>query len=228
MTELDDDIPLTDDERAQAQRGAALIAAAMSDPAARAPQGLRDALQRAERPRARPRRWLVAPGLAAVCLLVAGLVVALGGPDDGARAPSVRDVALVTRLPARHAAPARSGGAQPRLRAAVDGLAFPDWQEAFGWRATGRRADRIGGRAVTTVFYRYSERRILGYAIVAGPPLRPATGRDVVRGAARYRVVTRAGRTTVTWTQGGHTCVIDAPATVPAHTLVTLADWANA
>jgi hypothetical protein len=117
---------------------------------------------------------------------------------------------------------------RPRLATAVEGLAFPDWRKAFGWRATGRRGDRIANRAVTTVFYRYSKARELGYAIVAGPPLRPAAGRVVVRGGARYRVVTRAGRTTVTWTQARHTCVIDAPAAVPAHTLVTLADWANA
>jgi hypothetical protein len=117
---------------------------------------------------------------------------------------------------------------RPRLSVAVEGLAFPDWRKAFGWRATGRRSDRIGGRTVVTVRYRYSEQRTLGYAIVTGAPLAAAPGRDVVvRGGARYRVVTRAGRTTVTWTQAGHTCVIDAPTSVAAATLVRLADWGN-
>ena len=68
---------------------------------------------------------------------------------------------------------------------------------------------------------------MLVYAIVAGSPLRPPAGRDVIREGARYRVVTRAGRTTVAWTQAGHTCVIDAPVAVSATELVTLAASAN-
>jgi hypothetical protein len=234
MTDLEDDIPLTDDERALAERGSALVAAAMAHPEARAPQALRESLERgrtaehASRPRlGRRGRWLVAPGVAAVCVLVVALVLALGGPDEGAGSPSVAQVAAVTRLPALQAAPAAVGGVRPRLAATVQGLAFPDWRTAFGWTATGRRTDRIGSRSVTTVFYRYSSGRRLGYAIVASPPLRPTAGRDVIRGSTRYRVVTRAGRTTVTWAQAGHTCVIDAPATVAVAELVRLAAWAN-
>jgi hypothetical protein len=135
----------------------------------------------------------------------------------------VHDVAAITRLPAQHAAPAAAGGR--RLKAAVGGLAFPDWHKAFGWQATGRRTDRVGGRHVTTVDYRYSDERRLGYAIVAGAPLATAAGREIVRGATHYRVLTRSGRTTLTWTQAGHTCVIDAPTSVAVATLVRLADW---
>jgi hypothetical protein len=233
VTDLEDDIALTDEERALAERGSALVAAAMAHPEARAPQALRESLERgmvAERVRRpwlrRPRRRLAAAGIAAVCLLMVALVVALGEPDDGVGPPSVQQVAAVTRLPTLQAAPDAVGGGLPRLSAAVQGLAFPDWRRAFGWRATGRRTDRIGNRAVTTVFYRYSGRR-LGYAIVAGSPLRPGAGRDLIRGGARYRVVTRGGRTTVTWTQAGHTCVIDAPTAVATAELVTLAAWAN-
>jgi hypothetical protein len=57
---------------------------------------------------------------------------------------------------------------------------------------------------------------------VAGP------GREIVRGATHYRAVTRSGRTTLTWTQAGHTCVIDAPTSVAVATLVRLADWGQA
>jgi hypothetical protein len=171
----------------------------------------------------RSARRLVAPATAAVCVLAVALVVALSG--SGAGAPSVQQVAAVTRLPALRPAPIAVGGG--RLSVSVEGLAFPDWHRRFGWRAAGRRTDRIGDRAVTTVSYRYAAHRRLGYAIVAGSPLRSGAGRDVIRGGARYRVVTRAGRTTVTWTQAGHTCVIDAPATVAAAELVTLAAWAN-
>jgi hypothetical protein len=229
MVDRDEDIPLTDEELAQ--RGAELIAAAMTHPEARAPQALRASLERIAEPapgRRRPRRWLVAPGLAAICVLAVALVVALGGSDDGVESPSVQEVAAVTRLPARDAAPAALGGRPPRLSAAVVGLAVPDWRKSFGWKATGRRSDRIANRTVTTVFYAYSGRPRLGYAIVAGVPLAPGAGRDVVRGGARYRVVVRGGRRTVTWTQAGHTCVIDAPTSVAAATLVRLADSANA
>jgi hypothetical protein len=234
VTDLEDDIALTDAELALAERGSALVAAAMAHPEARAPEALRASLRRrtvaehASRSRLRrPGRWLVASGIAAVCVLVLALVVALGGREDRVGSPSAAQVAAVTRLPALQAAPVAVGGAPPRLSAAVQGLAFPDWRRAFGWRAIGRRSDRVGNRAVTTVFYRYSSDRRLGYAIVAGPPLRPPAGRDVIRGSARYRVVTRGDRTTVTWTQAGHTCVIDAPAAVAAAELVRLATWDN-
>ena len=234
MTDRENDIALTDEELALAERGSALVAAAMAHPEARAPQALRESLERrgmaeqASRPRARWRgRSLAAARIAAVCVLVVGLVVALGGRDAGVGAPSVAQVAAVTRLPALEAPPVAAGGARPRLAAAVQGLAFPDWRRAFGWTTSGLRSDRVGNRAVTTVLYRYSARRRLGYAIVAGSPLAAAAGRDVVRGGVRYRVLRRGGRTTVTWTQAGHTCVIDAPATVTAAELVTLAAWNN-
>jgi hypothetical protein len=228
VTDLEDDIALTDEELVLAERGAALVAAAMAHPEARAPQALRESLERGGVAQHGPRsrfgrsgRSLLAPGIAAVCVLAVALVIALGGREQGAGSPSVEQVAAVTRLPARQAAPVAVGGA--RLSAAVEGLSFPDWRRTYGWATTGRRTDRIGNRAVTTVFYRYSSGRRLGYAIVAGPPLRPGAGRDVVRGGARYRVVTRGGRTTVTWTQAGHTCVIDAPAAVATAELVRLA-----
>jgi hypothetical protein len=232
VTDRDDDIVLINEELVLAERGSALVATAMAHPEARAPQALRESLERArlaERAsggrRLRPARRLVAPALAAVCVLAVALVVALGAQDARVGAPSVDQVVAVSRLPARQGAPVAVGGA--RLSVSVEGLAFPDWHRRFGWRAAGRRTDRIGDRAVTTVVYRYASHRRLGYAIVAGPPLRVATGRDVTLSGGRYRVLTRAGRTTVTWTQAGHTCVIDAPATVAAAELVRLAAWAS-
>jgi hypothetical protein len=236
MTDLDEDIPLTEEELALAQRGQALISAAMAAPEARAPQALRESLERtraaAEPPmRARrvrrPRRWLVAPGLGLACLLVVALALALGTRGAGVEGPSLRDVAAVARLPARTAAPAAIGGARPRLSASVQGLAFPDWSKAFGWTATGRRDDRVGGRTVTTILYRYDDVTMLGYAIVAGPPLRSADGRVITLHGTRYRVVVQRGRTTVTWTQAGHSCVLDASSAVSAARLVALAAWAN-
>ena len=135
-------------------------------------------------------------------------------------------VAAVARMPASSPAPAAIGGTPPLLAERVGRLAFPDWRADYDWRATGRRSDRVGDRAVTTVFYRDRDRTTIGYAIVAGPPVGPGPGRDVSLRGARYRVFASAGRRTVTWTQAGHTCVIDAPSTVSATELVKLASWA--
>jgi hypothetical protein len=129
-------------------------------------------------------------------------------------------------MPASAPAPAAIGGDPALLDARVDRIAFPDWREVYGWRASGRRSDRVGDRAVTTVAYADHDGTTLGYAIVAGRSVGPGPGRDVSLRGARYRVSASAGRRTVTWTQAGHTCVIDAPSSVSAAELVKLASWA--
>lgn len=231
MPRIDDEAPMTAEEAALAERGAALIALAMVQPEARAPHSLREAVDRAAtaRPAQQPRfgltrgRLLVAG--AGLCVALVALVFALGG-NGGAGGPTVAQVAAAGRLPARQGPPAPTGGSMPRLAAEVQGLAFPDWTAAFGWTATGERSDRVGGRAVTTVFYADAKGAALGYSIVEGAPIGGApAGADVQRGATRFRVARRAGRTTVTWTQSGRTCVIDAPSTVPDAKLVLLASW---
>jgi len=242
MADHDDDIPMTDEERELAERGRLLVAAAVAHPEARAPQALREALAGAQSgaeseagasaapaPR-RPRRsrWLV-PGLGVLAAAVVALVLALGGgggSGDGPGAPSIRQVAAAARMPATAPAPAAIGGTPPLLAERVGRLTFPDWRTAYDWRATGRRSDRVGDRAVTTVAYRFRDGTTIGYAIVAGPSVGPGPGRDVTLRGARYRVSASAGRRTVTWTQAGHTCVIDAPSTVSATELVKLASWA--
>jgi hypothetical protein len=235
MARVEDDIPPTDEERALAERGRALVAAAMADPQARAPQALRDALAggpaaaaaaRAPADRRRSRAWRIAPALGLLAVAVLALVFSLGGSNDGPGAPSVRQVAAVARMPASAPAPAAIGGDPALLDARVGRLAFPDWRDAYEWRAIGRRDDRVGDRAVTTVAYRYRDSATIGYAIVAGRPVGQGPGREVSLRGGRYRVSASAGRRTVTWTQAGHTCVIDAPSTVSATELVKLASWA--
>lgn len=234
MAAHDDDRPLSDDELALARRGAALIAEAMAHPEARAPHALRESLSepapapRRARSHVGPWRPLVAGLGLAAAVVVAVVLVALGGSHGGPAAPSVAQVRAVARRAATVPAPARvtASGGRAFLAAAVQGQAFPDWSRAFGWIPSGSRHDRLGGRAITTVFYRYRDGTRLGYAIVAGPPLDRTTGHDIVVAGTRYRAHTGAGRTTLTWTQTGHTCLIDAPATVPTAALVTLATWA--
>ena len=235
MTEHDDDIPLSDEEHALAERGRRLVAAAVAHPEARAPQALREALAGAQAPppvrrRLRAARRLVA-GLGVLAAMAVALVLALveDRPADGPDAPSLEQIAAVARMPATAPAPATIGGRPARLDARIGRLSFPDWQKAYEWHAIGRRSDHVGGgRAVTTVFYRYGhgDRPTIGYAILAGPPVGLGPGREVRRRGERYRVFQSAGRRTVTWTQAGHTCVIDAPSTVSATELVKLASWA--
>jgi hypothetical protein len=235
-----DDILETADELARAERGGELVAAAMADPQSLAPASLRESLDRqwiaaagAERPSPRRRLGFRPRGLlAAGCMLAAvvvTVVLALGAGDSGPGGPSVVRVAAIGRLTATDPAPATVPGAGPaRLDAAVEGLAFPDWRARFDWRATGRRIDSVSGRDVTTVFYRNPKGATLGYSIVGGEPVGGApAGRDLREGAETYRVAHSAGRTTVAWSQHGHTCVIDAPSVVPDAKLVELASWEN-
>jgi hypothetical protein len=240
-----DDIPPDAEELARSERGRELIAQAVADPRNAAPASLREALEQDRaraaaggraRPAARrrfawPRGRLLAGGgaLAAAAVAVA-LVLVLGTGGGAQGGPSIERVADVSRMPATAPAPAGIPGATPRrLNVAVEGLAFPDWEARFAWRATGRRVDRVSGRAVTTVAYRNAAGATLGYAIVAGEPVGGAPpGADVVRDGETYRVAHDGGRTTIAWTQAGHTCVIDAPSKVPDAKLLELASWQNA
>jgi hypothetical protein len=228
----ENDIPLTDDERARAREGEALIAAAVSD--VRAPQSLRESIER-ERERAsararapfwrRHRLVFASAGAAAAALVVVALVVQTGGnPSE----PALAKVSAAARLDATEPAPRTIGGTPPELDAKVGNLVFPDWKAKFGWKAVGRRDDTLSGRNVTTVFYRNAEGARLGYAVVSGDVLdAEPPGRQVTRKGKTYHVASVNGRTIVTWNQQGHTCVIAAPSDVPRTRLVDLAASRN-
>ncbi len=226
----EDDTPLTEEELALARKGEARIAAAVAD--VRAPQSLREAIER-DRERARTQapfwrrhRWaLAAAGTAVAALAAVAITLETGSDDTG---PSLDKVYSAARLQPTKAAPASVGGAPPVLDAKVGALEFPDWQEKFGWKAVGRRDSNLSGRPVTTVYYRNPEGARLGYAVVAGNALggRPA-GRPVEHKGKTYDVARGEKRTTVTWTQQGHTCAIVAPSAVPRSTLVDLAASRN-
>jgi hypothetical protein len=228
----ENDKPLTEEELARAREGEALIAAAVAD--VRAPQSLRETIERdRERAAARARapfwrrhRWILATaGAAAAVLVVVAVTLQTGGSTTE---PSLNNVVAAARLEPTKAAPRPVGGTPPNVGAKVDNLVFPDWQESFGWRAVGRRDDTLSGRPVTTVFYRNGEGARLGYAVVSGDALGAAPpGRKVTRKGKSYHVARAGTRTIVTWEQQGHTCVIEAPAAVPATRLVELAASRN-
>lgn len=229
----ENDIPLSDEERALAEKGEALIAAAVAD--THAPQSLRERIER-ERERAQqmpPRasflrrhlRPLAAVGTVTAAVAV---VVALQSGSSAPESPSLAAVADVAQLQATQPAPAPRGGDPPILAARVSPIPFPDWQKSFGWRAVGSREDDVSGRTVKTVFYRNPEGAELGYSIVGGEPLQEhPPGREVSRAGDTYHVSQQGEHTLVAWTQQGHTCAIVASAAVPEARLVELAASRN-
>jgi hypothetical protein len=228
----ENDIPLTDEELERAREGQALIAAAVSD--VRAPQSLREAIERereraARRARApfwrRHRLGLALASSAIVALAVVAIALQTGGSPTE---PSLTKVVAAAHLEPTQSAPRPVGGTPPELDAKVGKLVFPDWKAKFGWKAVGRRDDELAGRQVTTVFYRNPDGARLGYAVVSGDVLdAEPPGRAVTRKGKTYHVASRGGRTIVTWNQQGHTCVIQAPSAVPRTRLVDLAASRN-
>jgi hypothetical protein len=157
--------------------------------------------------------------------VVATLLAIVLGAGHGHPAMSLREASAPTLRAATAAAPSQSADNHAQLAAAVDGVSFPYWADRFGWRSTGTRSDRVGGHAMTTVFYTDARGDRIGYAIVAGAPPR-VSGDGVVtwRGQARYRVSFANGAPVVTWLRDGHMCVISGRG-VSSATLLRLASW---
>jgi hypothetical protein len=189
----------------------------------RAPAWLR---ARVEPERTRRRRRIsfsmpLAGGLAAGAAFAILLALLLPG---GAGGPSVVEASELAARAAEAPAPRPVRSEPALLNARADGLAFPNWAEEFGWRATGRRVDELDGRRAVTVFYEKEGRRI-GYTILSGDPIDPP---DEASTANREGVILRGlsaeDRVIVTWPRGGHTCVLSGT-DVDAATLLDLAAW---
>jgi len=202
-----------------------------------APQTLRARVER-ERARAggrgsrdesgarRPARPRILLGGAAACAAAVALALLLASPGGTPAGPSVVQAAELSTRPPTAPAPADDPARPWLLRTAEQGIPYPYWEYRFGWAASGARIDHLRGREATTVFYDDAHGRRLGYTILSGKRIAPPAGaRRVVKGQTTLYVLTRGGRTIVTWTRAGHTCVIGAPAAVPATRLVALASW---
>jgi hypothetical protein len=206
---------------------------------ARAPEGLRERVTALAGEGSR-RSWLPLPAAAArrpllagalgACLaaLAAVLVLVLSGGSssgNGGGRLTVQRAAALTLRSSTQPAPSESSRRRAQLAASVDGVAFPYWEERFGWRSSGARTDRIDGRYVTTVFYSDWRGRRIGYAIVAGSPA-PSLGGGAVawRGGVEYRFTKADGSQVVAWLRDGHLCVI-AGRDVGRGTLLRLASW---
>jgi hypothetical protein len=164
--------------------------------------------------------YAIAGALAAA---VAAIAISIG-LSGGGNGPFIRQASALTLGRSTAAAP-RENHNSAQLAAAVEGVAFPYWEERFGWRSTGTRHDHVNGRAVTTVFYADQHGRQIGYAIVAGTPA-PTQGRGAIawRNGTRFRVLQLHGATVVSWLRDGHLCVV-AGRGVSGATLLALASW---
>ncbi|HEX3511954.1 MAG TPA: hypothetical protein VHT27_12735 [Solirubrobacteraceae bacterium] len=187
--------------------------------------------ERARSGRRRPSRLMPALGvrtavtgsLFATAVAIVVVVLALGG---GSAAPDqLHSAAALALRPATLGAPPESAGHRATLDAQVDGVSFPYWEESFGWRASGARVDRLGGRLVRTVFYTDAHGQRIGYAIIGGtPPARISGGVTVRRGGQPYRVLDINGTEAVAWLRAGRLCVVSGRG-IDSATLVRLASW---
>src|SRR4051794_6185114 len=204
------------------------IRAAVAD--VRAPAALRARVEaeRAQR-RRRTRRGagsLHLAGAAAALACAAALVLALGliGGDDRTERPTLEQAALVALRSTPGPAPAEDERHPVLVRAGINGLRFPYWDDQFGLDATSVRRDHVSARSAMTVQYTGKGERI-GYTIVAGPALKlPADARTVMRGRLALAVFRSHGAQIVTWRRAGHTCVL-ASRQAGAGRLVRLAAW---
>jgi hypothetical protein len=222
---------LAEHDRAAEQRVAELVRAVD----VRAPETLhRRVREMVASPAPRRRGWggamsgRLRPTLAAMAVAAsvgAALALLTGGNPHRAPGPSVNAASRLTLSAATTGAPGESSAHATQLNVAVDGVAFPYWDERFGWRATGTRTDTIGGRSVTTVFYSGPGARRIGYAIVGGTPAPAASGGAIVwhRGVA-YRLRQVGGVPVLTWQRDGRLCVLSGRG-VSGATLVRLASW---
>jgi hypothetical protein len=205
-------------ERFEKQRRAV---AALRSVDERAPAWLRARVE----PERRRRRFSVslplAGGLAAGAAFAVILALVLPG---GAGGPGVVEAAELAARPAQAPAPRPVPDEPALLDARAEGLAFPNWAEEFGWRATGRRVDEIDGRTAVTVFYEKEGSRI-GYTILSGDPIdAPAEASRTNSEGVILRGLSADGRVIVTWPRGGHTCVLSGTDVEPS-TLLDLAAW---
>jgi hypothetical protein len=163
---------------------------------------------------------------AAAAAALAAAAVAIGLSGGASSGLSVQQAAALTLSPATMGAPAESRTHRAELTASVGGVPFPYWEERFGWRSSGARADRLAGRSVTTVFYTNTEGRRIGYAIASGRAPTAHGGSVIRRWGVPYRLLTQDGATAVVWQRGGHLCVVSGR-DVSARTLLSLASWGS-
>jgi hypothetical protein len=201
----------------------AALRAAVAERAAGAPVAgdAVPAARRRRRDEGRRRRPALGLVLATAGVLALAVVAVL--PSGGA--PTVGEVSTLAARGPTAGPPAPDAAHHGALASEIDGVRYPDWRAAFGWRESGARTDRLDRRPAMTVYYAGPGRATVAYSIVGGSPLpEPRAASTASSAGTRYLALTRAGRSIVTWRRAGHTCVISATG-VPVSTLLRLAEW---
>jgi hypothetical protein len=220
--------PLDPLDEELAERGRALIAAAVAETTA--PLALRERIE-ADRSRAvaggtRNRRRRLLGLLVPAGGLVAALVVAVVLVTSNGAAPSVVATASLATRGAVLPAPAEDEANGAVLTASVEGVPFPYWTDSFQWKAVGARDDTIEDRAARTVYYANAKGAQAAYTILGGDPIKPpSAARKQTQNGITLWVTQDAGRWIVTWQRDHHTCVLSAATAVPEQKLLELASW---
>ena len=227
MVPPDQDIPVDPLDEELAERGRALIAAAVAE--TMAPLALRERIE-ADRARAGKRGARSRGGLLGVLVpaggLVAAAVVALVLVLSGTNAPSVLATASLATAGPVLPAPAEDTSNKAVLKASMEGVPFPYWGDSFQWKAVGARDDKIEDRSAKTVYYENPKGVRAAYTILGGDKIdAPSGARKQTRGGIVLWLTEDGGRRIVTWTRAGHTCVLSAPLAVPEQKLLDLASW---
>jgi hypothetical protein len=208
-----------------AERGRALIAAAVAETAA--PLALRERIEadraRAAKPARSRRLRALLPAGALVAAAVVAVVLVVGG---GSGAPSVLATASLATGGPVLPAPAEDTSNGAVLKASMQGVPFPYWGDSFQWEAVGARDDKIKDRKAKTVFYDNPKGARAAYTILGGDTIdAPSGAYEKDMNGVKLFTTTDKGRRIVTWTRKGHTCVLSAPVSVPEPKLLALAAW---
>jgi hypothetical protein len=203
------------------QRRAVDLVAEVAPPA---PESLRrriEADRRQAAPVVRRRRYGLGLGLAvaAAAAAIAAVFLLPSGVPGGT---VIADAAELQAQPST--APPPPPASRTLLDLTASGVQFPRYAGKFGWRAVGRRSDRLHGRDAVTVFYAKNGHRI-GYTVLSGGVLHPpADSRHRRVEGTLVSSFDHEGRTVTTWVRQGRTCVMSGVG-VPRPTLYKLSGW---
>jgi hypothetical protein len=174
-----------------------------------APASLRarvDELTGVSAPRRAPRwrRAFVLPGATAIAAAAAAVVILVTG---GTTAPTVPAAARFALASATLPSPAVNPNQSDDLTLRGAGIPFPAWAKQ-GWMTDGARTDTVGGRRITTVFYKSPDGKRIGYAITGGTPLSGVHGSTATRYGVTFTMQPAGDAKLITWVRNGHTCII--------------------
>ena len=205
---------------AQQRQAVSILRQAVAD--TEAPLALRERLEKDRQKLAAPRRRRRIFGLATAGSLAAVAVLAvMVGLSGGPGAPSVAEAAQLGAKPPN--APVSAASPQ-LLDVEQSGVAFPNWEAKFGWKAVGKRVEDLGNRTATTVYYRKGSNRI-AYTIVSGRALDdPDNFAQFNLNGVDLKVFSTGDPKDVTWLRQGHSCVMTGDGVTTAK-MLELASW---